>query len=154
MLHGAASAEPRVGGQGRKNGPVPALLAELPPGLRVGHPLIDRQHAVLFRLIDAISEGPEEVLCERLRDLAKYAVEHFRCEEDLMRQAGWNCSERHCAGHAGFTDRLGEEMRIAGAGRRRREAITRWLGGWLADHIGVEDVLLARALAGKPDTST
>lgn len=132
---------------------MPALIAELPPGLRVGHALIDRQHAVLFRLIDAIAEGPEQVTGERLRDLAKYAVEHFRCEEDLMRQAGWTGMERHRAGHAGFTARIGEEMRIAAAGRTRRDEVTRWLGSWLADHIGVEDVLLARALAERPDAS-
>lgn len=123
-----------------------SAVADLPPGLRVGHPLIDRQHAILVLLIGRVTGGPDPVPLQPLQDLAKYAIEHFRCEDELMRESGFTESAAHHAGHAEFTARAGAMVQAALRGRAGRAEASAWLCGWLADHIGGDDVLLARHL--------
>lgn len=117
---------------------------------------VDSQHRHLVELTNELgtsmlegsemSEGRMQILFKQLAD---YAREHFREEEDLMRQAGLD--PRHVDAHVGhhhqFVEQLGTMWRARKAMTRPAETFHAFLTAWLAYHILGEDQSMARQIA-------
>lgn len=124
--------------------------------LATGHQDIDRQHRELFdrfnRFLEACSsrQGPAEIL--RLFEfLDQYVVEHFRQEEQLMKQHDYPETLFHQQQHREFTSRLRElrrELAKAGATITVLIHTNKALLYWLSTHIKQIDIKLGRFLQG------
>jgi len=75
-----------------------------------GHPLIDRQHQMLFRLtsslLAALTEGqPQDEIALKLQSLIAHSAQHFMDEEALLKLSGYADLAQHAAIHAELLDR-------------------------------------------------
>lgn len=121
---------------------------------RVGHPEIDRQHQVLFGIIERakrVVEGGGEGVDSAgvVADLVKYVVQHFRYEEELMSAAAYPRTADHRAAHEAITRKVlhFRERHVGGA--ESVEAFADFLTAWVAHHIGDHDRRLASFLAAR-----
>lgn len=121
--------------------------------LATGHAEIDRQHRVLFALIDRVKElegrpdfgkGVQVVL-----DLIKYVVQHFGSEEELMARHGYPGRDAHRRTHAELTAHVIRLRASIAAGTLDTAELQLFLDGWINNHIGSEDRELAGYLAGR-----
>lgn len=67
-------------------------------------PGVDREHDIIARMMSglqhAVSQGRSAEVIGPLADLlTRFCVEHFRNEENLMRECGYRGTERHAAAH-------------------------------------------------------
>lgn len=121
-----------------------------------GIDIVDEQHHRLVDITnrlgdvmlagDAMSESRLQVL---FLELSGYAREHFRDEEELMREAGLDARhvETHTQHHHQFVAQLTEMWRTRGAMKNPTETVYGFLSAWLAFHILGEDQTMARQLA-------
>lgn len=121
-----------------------------------GIEVVDEQHHRLVDIINrlgdamldgqAMSEGSLQIL---FKDLSDYAREHFRDEEELMREAGLDPRhiDPHTAHHRQFVEQLASMWRARGAMKNPAETVLGFLSAWLAFHILGEDQSMARQLA-------
>jgi hemerythrin len=129
--------------------PLPSLMFGIrwEPGLAIGVSIVDEQHQELFRrvnaLIDATREARATAEVRRLFDyLARYVVEHFSDEEQLMREAAFPERETHGREHAEFVrdfQALRADFLEKGAGPPLAVRLNVWLCGWLRRHISERD---------------
>ncbi len=75
-----------------------------------GNPVIDRQHRELFSdaavLLDALVAGRPAPEVERLVDrLAGHIVRHFKDEEAILKESGYEGADAHALIHAGLVER-------------------------------------------------
>lgn len=121
--------------------------------LITGHPEIDRQHRVLFSIIDRVENNKEGedlgawVLV--VLDLIKYVVQHFGFEDDLMIRHGYPNSDGHRKSHALLTAHVTRLRSGIAGGRVDTGELKLFLDGWIQHHIGHEDRQLATFLVGK-----
>jgi hemerythrin len=125
------------------------------PALTTGVEAIDGQHRELFARANAVllaieaGRGGAEAR-STLAFLTRYAQEHFRDEEALQREAGYQEAERHAELHARIERRL---QALAQAWEESPDEasmvadLKSFVNGWLAHHVLEEDVAMARHLA-------
>ncbi len=127
--------------------------------LLVGVDTIDNQHREIFgnlsNLLHAMSEGKgRRALNKTIAFLSGYVYDHFKLEEDLMRQNEYPGEDvsRMKADHAilleKFTD-LKKRYLEEGATLHLVVETQQRLCEWLANHISVEDKKLAGFLKAK-----
>jgi hemerythrin-like metal-binding protein len=116
---------------------------------------VDAQHRRLVELInelgglmadgDEMSEGRMQILFKQLAD---YAREHFREEEDLMRSAGIDGRhiEQHVRHHHEFVEQLASLWRTRKSMSHPAATVHGFLTAWLAYHILGEDQAMARQI--------
>lgn len=117
----------------------------------VGHPEIDRQHQVLFGIVDrakAVVEHPGEGVDRAgvVGDLVKYVVQHFRFEEEAMAAAAYPARADHLAAHEAITRTVLLFRECHLGGQESVEAFADFLSSWVAHHIGDHDRRLAAFL--------
>ena len=126
-------------------------LAAVPPvvewseGLETGIGTIDRQHQQLVKLINRLNAALKEDLGEQvvgqvLDSLCDYTKHHFKDEEALMRQAGYDDPE-HLKCHADFVKQVEEGIaryRAGDCGNGLK--LLNLLSGWLVKHIRGTDM--------------
>lgn len=83
--------------------------------LKTGHQIVDVQHQQLFALVnhlhDAIvAKKSAEVLVPTLEKLAKYTIDHFRTEEELMINIRYPELAAHRKKHQKLTHEVQEIM--------------------------------------------
>jgi hemerythrin len=94
----------------------------------------DKQHQILFELIDEISSGSaDQAIFARLTD---YAENHFVIEEEYMARLNYPGTEDHVRAH----DKFRQELRsMVEHGHEYDEAVrsslTLFLSEWLKRHI-------------------
>lgn len=120
--------------------------------LNVGHSAIDGDHRRLVSLInqlhDAMKAGKGSDHCTHVLDeLIDYTDTHFKREEALMRQTGFEGLGRHKATH----DRLIEQVQQLRADMRAGKLsltvdLMNFLKDWLNNHIMGDDKELAAFL--------
>jgi hemerythrin len=124
--------------------------------LDVGVPSIDAQHKQLVERLTRIEEGrkqavPFEVMLPMLNDFYQHALEHFRYEEKLFVQYGFQEAERHKTVHNDL-ERLFlafmEEYKADPEGIMS-PAFINTVRRWLMNHITGEDKRMGAFLAGK-----
>ena len=113
---------------------------------------IDRQHQVLVSLIRQLQEAMEEgrgrafqqTLVERL---VAYTDRHFRFEEDLMREHGYERLAEHIEQHQVLTNQVAElQQKMEHCEVVSNASLMLFLRNWLTDHIMQHDHMYARVL--------
>jgi hemerythrin len=127
-------------------------MAPWTSSLSVGIREIDDQHADLLERVEALdaatrARAPGYRLQELLEFLRRYAEEHFRAEERLMREVEYPGLADHLREHEKFRQRL-EALRphweSEGSSAAMVMATSGFLDAWLADHVRSSDQLVAR----------
>lgn len=123
-----------------------------------GHPEIDRQHSVLFALVErarrctiqpqtsCLSVAQRRELHSIVADLAKYIIEHFAYEEHLMAATAYTDTKRHLASHRAIHAHVVQVIEAFNAGQDATSLISTMLDAWLHHHIGSIDQDLAAYL--------
>lgn len=94
----------------------------------------DKQHQVLFELIDEINSHDADTTV--FRRLCEYAENHFSLEEEYMAQLNFPGIEAHIREHNKFRAELDSMMNeIYDYDESFREALSVFLTNWLKGHI-------------------
>jgi hemerythrin-like metal-binding protein len=107
----------------------------------VGIPAIDTQHKKLIGMINSMAEAHEarvdsEVVSDVLNEMTRYAAEHFKSEEELMRQHGFPYLDAHKNKHVSFRRSAAQFCVDATAHKTSvPEDVLSFLKDWLVDHI-------------------
>ena len=115
--------------------------------LRVGIDVVDEQHQELFRRTNLLLEAckqrkGKEAIGELLNYLEGYTRLHFKQEEELQLQYGFDEYESHKKMHEGFIREISRlRKRLEGQGPTSSLVIeaSQTLVEWLLRHVGVED---------------
>ncbi|WP_207061348.1 bacteriohemerythrin [Motiliproteus sp. SC1-56] len=123
--------------------------------LRLGITLIDEQHSRFIGYIndtwDALERGDSSAeFLPILNQLLDYVVEHFSCEEALMREHGYPGYRDHKERHNQTAAELFDfDLRLLVNDREESAAFLNFLTAWLRNHILVVDKELATFLRDK-----
>ena len=139
----------------------------LPPEIRTGIELIDREHAKLLKLEDRLASGCakkgqcdtcpadsqnkcHETTNEMFSELLEFMCEHFMHEEGLMIGVPREMAQAHKFEHAEISGRLAELIshNVGKAMLASPWELSRLVEDWLHDHIVRWDLPLARRLVG------
>ncbi len=112
---------------------------------------IDDQHKKLVRCLDQlelwVGKGYEFAgTLDALATLNRYVEEHFRFEEDLLRERGYPKLDAQIEEHGLIKGQLARLYRHVMSGGEATEEVLRLLRKWLTNHIGVEDMEYAAFL--------
>lgn len=120
---------------------------EWQPMFSVGHPLLDEQHRRLLALAQRASACLADSSGESagefhliLNDLMEYARQHFRSEEQLLREFGYAGLAAQLAEHQVYLDRLVGFMTAAMDGIIDKQGLQQYLVEWWMRHILVSDM--------------
>jgi len=111
----------------------------------VGVEVIDGQHKKLLAMINRLIDERKvltdpKTIAELLTAMTDYAEEHFRAEEFLMAEYGYDKKTLQEAQHRAFIVKT-QEFCQAGLGPNiLSEALLDYLGSWLVNHILTEDM--------------
>ncbi len=111
--------------------------------METGVELQDRQHRELVRKVNELAAAMKagkgrEVVGDMLAFLGQYAVEHFRDEERLMKQAGYPGLAKHHAVHEAFKKDFGALVATYEAHPAKFSTaieVQRRVLDWLRNHI-------------------
>ncbi|MBW1634936.1 MAG: hemerythrin family protein [Deltaproteobacteria bacterium] len=115
-------------------------------GYSVGIPKMDAQHQKLIAMInDLIAEQKSvttpETIADLLTGMMDYTREHFRAEEYLMSEYGYEKKDAHVKLHEEFIRKTLEFCSATGIGPNILSvALLEYLQTWLIDHILKEDM--------------
>ena len=150
--------------------------APLPAELQTGHPAIDFEHSQLLACMNTLRslcqefttksdcsscesgkrEGCENQLVALLGDLLAFILEHFRSEEEVMRNSSLlivdrDVCEAHMEDHANISAKV-QEIIVALEPTKTvvllRE-LDMLLQSWIRNHIMLHDVMLGRWLESR-----
>jgi len=120
-----------------------------------GIPVIDRQHDAyidmvqrLMRRCEKKSLKPSQIHAE-VKEVVRYAVEHFDDEERLMRSINYPAYKTHLEKHDQFRVRLDgflHTLKHGGIDGDYGAVLTDWLIGWLEQQVKHDDAKLAAYL--------
>ena len=127
------------------------------PAYEVNVPEIDEQHRELFRmfndLLDAMWDGKgKNIIEEKLRFLAGYAVTHFSTEEKYMVNYNFPDYTAHKKLHDDFTAGVVDFLKVYerdGAKTDMLVSVVQDLGTWTRDHIRDMDQEMGKYLEAK-----
>ena len=121
----------------------------------VGVEALDRDHIVIFSLINHIHEacqsGTDTAAIARILEvLREYALDHFRREEALFEKHGYEALGVHRAEHESITAQLGAlyEAYRDNPSPAVAADIVELLAFWLESHILNDDMAYKPVLAG------
>ena len=123
--------------------------------LQTGIPLIDRQHEAYEELTSRVlalcteAQSHLDVLASEIAKMRAYALDHFDCEEQLMRSAKYPNYNRHVAQHNIFreqSDNFAVELEKAPLADDFNVRLARLLVDWFYTHVQHEDMKLAAFL--------
>ena len=126
-----------------------------PDLLRTGIPLIDRQHEAYeeqtCRVLALCAEPrvTQSVLADEMAQVRTYALDHFDCEEQLMRSVKYPQFNRHVSRHNTFreqADDFAAELAVDPLSSDFTVRLARLLVDWFCDHVQTEDMKLAAFL--------
>jgi len=121
----------------------------------VGVVKIDNQHKRLVQIINELSDAMgagkgREVLGNVLKELIAYVNTHFKTEEEMMVQYGYEEYENHRYEHEKLTDEVKRFFDDYQAGKALLSVqIMNFLRSWLMDHIVVKDKKFGKFLNSK-----
>lgn len=115
------------------------------PQIEIGIKVIDKQHRRLVDLINQLDEALKEdrggeVMGEIFAELIDYTHTHFRYEEGLLSEHGYEEYRQHCREHLIFTDQIEIYKDRFDAGMFSvTGTVMEYLRGWLLTHITSSD---------------
>ena len=113
--------------------------------MSVGHAELDQQHQTLMELYNrfdaaaAQGKGARQVW-QLLDELVADTVTHFRAEEAVLAEAGFEGLEQHRALHTQLIRKLDGFRADLAAGRRVTTEFRQFLGYWWENHILEHDM--------------
>lgn len=120
-----------------------------------GIPVIDRQHNayvdMVERLLMRCEKGgmkPVDIRSE-VKEIVRYAMEHFDDEELLMRSLHYPAYKQHLLKHNEFRNRLDDFLKRLKSDRIEDDytmLLTNWLFGWIKQQVQTDDAKLAAFL--------
>lgn len=123
---------------------------------RTGHKVVDTQHQELFQMVnelhDAIIAGKgKEHMGPTLEHLANYTVQHFRSEEELMKQVSYPAQAQHKAKHVSLTNEVVDLIKKYKEGNLvLSTTLSTFLANWLRHHIKEDDIALIKYVKTHP----
>lgn len=123
--------------------------------LEVGIGLLDAQHIVLVKAINALGMAVEEgrdrdVLTDVMGQLKLYTSNHFNCEERLLRLHGYPEYDEHRSEHEEFIERIEDFALDIRTGVKGVSAeLHTYLRGWFLQHVHESDMRYAKFLKAK-----
>jgi len=123
--------------------------------LSVGFIEIDKDHQQLVNLLNDFTEeiennGPRSAIEDSLEELVEYTGWHFRHEERLMQEHGYEEMKEHQVEHKTLTDAASEIMtKYEGGDDSVLEGLIPFLQEWVANHIQETDKKLGAFLASQ-----
>ena len=114
--------------------------------LSVGVKLFDEQHRMLIITLNKIIKDPmvttkSKTVSEILKDMTRYAQEHFKSEEKLMVKHGYPQIEQHKSQHQEFRGKVTELGKATTYGIDVvPQVLLEFLQQWLTQHIMHEDM--------------
>ena len=123
--------------------------------LATGIESIDIQHKELFRIVSNLHNGIEEgredfPLIDVLEVLNNYVRYHFRHEESILDECGYDDLDNHRAQHEEFAERIAHfDLSQADDKGQIRRDIQTFLQDWLVSHIQSEDMCYVPCLKAK-----
>lgn len=125
----------------------------------VGVAILDKQHQGLVKLINRLSEEIQSggMISYVFAELDQYVKEHFKLEEEMMRQASYKDFEPHKREHRDFVawQRAVQQANNIGdtSSQFLAESVGSFLRDWLINHILKSDMAYVGQLGNKmPDT--
>ena len=121
----------------------------------VGVEEMDRQHKKLLAMINKLIEEQHtltdpQTIAELLDGMVDYAQEHFRAEEYLMAEYGYDRKDRQEKQHKEFLDKTYSFMSASEVGPNILSvALLDYLSSWLINHILTEDMQYKEFFRGK-----
>lgn len=123
--------------------------------LSVGIKEMDDQHKKLIAMINKLIEEQHtltepETIAELLTAMTDYAQEHFRAEEYLMSEYGYESIDRQVKSHEEFIAKTLAFMSASDIGPNiLSKALLEYLKSWLVGHILNEDMQYKEFFAHK-----
>lgn len=113
--------------------------------LSVGVKEMDSQHQKLIGMINRLIEEQHVLtelttIAELLTEMTDYAQEHFRDEEYLMAEYGYERLDLQKHSHTAFIDKTVEFMDASVGPNILSKALLEYLSSWLTNHILHEDM--------------
>ncbi|MEI6471219.1 MAG: bacteriohemerythrin [Holophagaceae bacterium] len=127
-------------------------FAQFTDDLRLGHALIDAQHASLFEAVNRLHEAmlagdSRQQVGEILAFMRIYTLEHFATEEAFMQEIGFPEMAEHKTEHDELIRQVQDlEAKHASGSITLSLTTMAFLRDWLSQHIHVEDHKLVRYL--------
>jgi hemerythrin len=117
----------------------------------VGHSLIDDQHKMFVELVArveaAVADKEEKEHIVRLLDeLFKYAVFHFKSEENLMLRIGYPYLAEHERLHKDILHEIGDKLLSLSLNKVAASELVDFLYRWFVEHTSTEDLRIATFL--------
>lgn len=110
---------------------------------RTGHPEIDKQHEILFEIIDDVKAHSNQPI---VMQLIQYVVQHFSYEEALMKQNHYPNYEVHKQKHEEIKKIVRSCKDQLLKGGQYAEDLNKVLELWVQYHVGDYDKKLASFL--------
>jgi hemerythrin-like metal-binding protein len=117
---------------------------------------VDDQHKTLFDTVNDFHQGlvasrAKEELARTLKFLVDYTVDHFKTEEDFMKQYGYDGFAAHRSEHQLLLSEVGafKEKWDRDPASVRPMEVARFLGDWLTHHIQQMDFQYAKYMREK-----
>lgn len=121
----------------------------------VGVKEMDDQHKKLVGMINRLIEEQHVLtepvtIAELLTEMTDYALIHFRAEEYLMAEYGYEFKDRQAQSHEAFIEKTQAFMSASEIGPNiLSKALLEYLKSWLTGHILNEDMQYKRFFAAK-----
>jgi len=111
----------------------------------VGVAEMDSQHKKLLAMIERLVQEQNQLtdprtIADLLTEMTDYAAEHFRAEEYLMAEYGYEHKARQVLQHQAFIDKTHEFMNASVGPNILSNALLEYLNSWLISHILHEDM--------------
>jgi hemerythrin len=126
------------------------------PSYSVGNALLDRQHQKLLALSNELEDcvvAARQMAFFRfhgiLHELAQYAREHFRTEEQMLRRCAWSDLAGHMRDHEAFEQQIADWSFAATMGTLNILDVQRYIAQWWKHHILDADMQYKGLLDGK-----
>jgi hemerythrin len=126
------------------------MTIQLTASLALGDPMLDRDHAELFRLVQVMLSASGEEAVTAFDALRVEAYEHFDREDADLRRLGGNNAACHLDEHAAVLQSLDEVSVIIRdpatspeTTQRLVESLALELHRWLPEHVNEMDASLA-----------
>lgn len=113
--------------------------------LSVGIRELDEQHKKLIGIINRLIEEQKvltkpETVAALISEMVDYAEIHFRAEEYLMAEYGYEKQDEHIRSHRAFIARTHEFMEAPEGPNILSVSLLEYLKSWLVNHILHEDM--------------
>jgi hemerythrin len=115
------------------------------PEYSVGQEYLDEQHKTMIDMINVLIDDPtadytSEVVADLLAEGTRYAVKHFKSEEDYMESIGYPGLAVHRQEHKQFLVKMANVSMLVMQKKKGPTDLLAYLKTWLMHHILYSDM--------------